>query len=182
MAVFDTRRAACESAEMTTVRNMFGSALLTAALGVVVGLGGCGGTQSDANQPLESPRDSQRHDQAKDRGEKHDEVGMPPTLRAFHDVLAPRWHAKPGPERMADTCKAIPDFRGNADAIATSQQPEGRDPAAWVAGGKQLSDAVTVLESACKSADATSFDAAFGQVHERFHGLLEAGASHDDHH
>ena len=35
---------------------------------------------------------------------------MPPEIAKFHDVLAPRWHAEKGPQRMKDTCAAIPDF------------------------------------------------------------------------
>jgi len=118
-------------------------------------------------------------------GEADEMAAMPPELQKFHAVLAPRWHAKHGPERIADTCGAIAEFRADADALVAAPAPAGRDTAAWSAGGKQLAEAVAGLDATCQAHDAAGFESAFAQVHERFHGLLEAGeprhGDHDDH-
>lgn len=110
-------------------------------------------------------------------GEKH-EMAMPPQIVKFHDTLAPRWHAKPGTQRMTDTCAAMPEFRADASAIAAAQAPPSSDSAAWSTRGKQLSDAVGALEATCKGKDAVAFEPAFERVHSTFHGLMEvAGGS-----
>ena len=49
--------------------------------------------------------------------------GLPPEMQAFHDVLAPRWHAAQGPQRLTDTCSAVPQFKSTADAIAVATPP-----------------------------------------------------------
>jgi hypothetical protein len=183
MAVFDTRPSACESAEMKTARNT----LLIAAL---VAGAGCGGAKRDSSEPLEAARNIQSHDtRSGDPGmgrmgsdEADEMAAMPPELQKFHAVLAPRWHAKHGPERMADTCGALTEFHADADAITAAAAPAGHDADAWSAGGKQLADAVAALDAACKAHDAAGFEPAFARVHERFHGLLEAGEpKHGDH-
>lgn len=154
---------------------------------------GCGGARSDPPAPLEAARSPQRHETRRgDPGNGHmggeaDEMAaMPPELQRFHAVLAPRWHARSGPERIADTCGAITEFRAEADALAAAPPPAGRDAAAWSAGGKQLAESVAGLDAACQAHDAARFEPAFAQVHERFHGLLEASGhgerdDHDDH-
>jgi hypothetical protein len=138
--------------------------------------------------PLEAARNPQSHDTRRARpgedpmGEADEMAAMPPELQKFHAVLAPRWHARRGPERITDTCGAIAEFRADADAVAAAPAPAGRDAAAWSAGGKQLAEAVAGLDAACQAHDAAGFEPAFAQVHERFHGLLEAGEPrHDDH-
>ena len=161
---------------------------------VVLAGSGCGGARSDASAPLEAARNPQSHDTRRvepGEGEGHmgaetdERAAMPPELQKFHAVLAPRWHARRGPDRIADTCGAIGEFRADADAVAAAPAPAGRDTAAWSAGGKQLAEAVAGLDAACQAHDATGFEPAFAQVHERFHGLLEAGeprpGDHDDH-
>jgi hypothetical protein len=75
---------------------------------------------------------------------------------------------------MADTCAAVPELRSRADAIVAAPAPVGRDAAAWELGGKQLAEAAAALEAPCQAHDAAAFEAAFTQVHERFHGVLEA--------
>jgi hypothetical protein len=113
-----------------------------------------------------------------DPGAAH-EKAMPAPLAKFHDTLAPRWHAEHGAKRTADTCAAIPQLRTDADAVAASPAPPGSEAAAWSAGGKQLSEAVAGLDTACKANDAAAFEPAFALVHQRFHGLMEAvGGEH----
>jgi hypothetical protein len=144
---------------------------------------GCGGAKPDSSQPLEAARNTQSHDTRRGdpgmghmgSGEADEMAAMPPELQKFHAVLAPRWHAKHGPERTADTCGAIAEFRAGADAIAAAPAPAGRDADAWSAGGKQLAEAVAALDATCKAHDAAGFEPAFVHVHDRFHGLLEAG-------
>jgi hypothetical protein len=168
------------------------------ALAALAAGSGCGGARSDPSTPLEAARNPQSHETRRGDpgkgamgGEADETAAMPPELQKFHAVLAPRWHAGRGPERIADTCGAIAEFRADADALAAAPAPAGRDAAAWSAGGKQLAEAVAGLDAACQAHDAARFEPAFAQVHERFHGLLEAGepghgedverADHDDH-
>jgi hypothetical protein len=102
------------------------------------------------------------------------EMAMPPELEAFHDVLAPRWHAEKGQKRMDDTCAAVPDFQKDADAIAKATPPRSANADAWTNGTKQLVAAVAGLDTACKGKDLAAFETAFEKVHESFHVLLEA--------
>jgi hypothetical protein len=140
----------------------------------------CGGTsRSDSTKPSDLDQSGQKHDMAH-KGEPG--MGMPPEIARFHDTLAPRWHAKQGPQRMTDTCTAMPQFHADAEAVVASQPPSGGDPAAWSAGGKQLSAAVDALDAACKANDAAGFEPAFERVHEAFHGVMAAaGGKHDEH-
>lgn len=143
----------------------------------------CGANKPDG-EPLETARSGQRHDVGRhapggDAGyagssEAAAMAALPPPVEAFHDALAPRWHAEPGAQRMADTCAAVPELRSRADAIVAAPAPAGRDAAAWELGGKQLAEAAAALEAPCQAHDAAAFEAAFTQVHERFHGVLEA--------
>jgi hypothetical protein len=163
----------------------------TALMAAVAAAVACGGaSKPDSTAPLESARDSQKHEvhtgegghmgHAGGSGEAGEMAGMPPTVAKFHAALAPRWHAKQGPQRMTDTCAAIGELHGDADAIVAAPVPDGGDAAAWSAGAKQLAEAVTVLDGACKASDAAGFETAFAQVHERFHGLTAAaGGEHD---
>lgn len=121
--------------------------------------------------------------------EEHGEMNMPPELKTFHDVLAPRWHAEKGAKRMQDTCAALPDFHSDADALAKSTPPPNTHADTWTTGTKQLVAAVAGLDATCKANDASQFETAFEKVHVSFHGLLEAAGGehgehdeHDDHH
>jgi len=103
---------------------------------------------------------------------------MPPELAKFHDVLAPRWHADKGAQRVTDTCKAIPEFKSNADAVAKATPPRTANADTWTTGTKALVSAVAGLEHVCASPDqAVGFDEAFAKVHESFHKLLEASGA-----
>lgn len=105
---------------------------------------------------------------------------MPPELSKFHDVLAPRWHAEQGPQRMKDTCASVPELHSQADAIATMTPPTGADADTWTTATKALVDAVANLDATCKANDATQFETAFGKVHESFEGLAAASGVHHD--
>lgn len=151
----------------------------------------CGGAATGAKSPDESDARNRQmdhiggdhqmgHGHAGEMG-KHDEETMPPQLARFHDALAPRWHAAPGPQRMADACAAIPEFHHDAEAIAGAAPPSKGDASAWSRGGKQLTAAVAALDATCKNKDAEAFEPAFQRVHETFHGLLEAAGEHEKH-
>ncbi len=107
---------------------------------------------------------------------EHEEMmkTMPPEMGKFHDVLAPRWHAQQGPQRMTDTCAALPDFHANADALAKATPPTTANADTWTNGTRGLVDAVAALDTTCKSNDAAQFEAAFSKVHDAFHALMEA--------
>ena len=101
-------------------------------------------------------------------------AGMPAEMTKFHDVLAPRWHADKSPQRMKDTCAAVPEFRANADAIAKATPPEKANADTWTASTRALVDSINGLETTCKANDSAKFEEAFHKVHESFHGLMAA--------
>jgi hypothetical protein len=156
----------------------------------------CGGAaKSDSTTPLDSARISQNHDMHMGQMGKTGQMGkmgeakemdemaaMPPEVKKFHDTLAPRWHAEHTPQRMTDTCAAIPQFHADADAIAASTPPGGASAADWAANAKQLTEAVAALDATCKASDAAAFEQSFALVHSHFHGLMAAaGDSHEEH-
>ncbi len=160
----------------------------------------CGGT-AKPDSTLDSARTVQKHDtrmghmgQKGEMGEagemghmgkmsEMDEMAaMPPEVKKFHETLAPRWHAEHGPQRMTDTCTALPQLRADAEAILAATPPSGAKPADWSANAQQLADAVAALAATCKTGDATAFEQAFAAVHNHFHGLMAAaGESHEEH-
>ena len=160
---------------MTTARETLLIAVLVA---------GCGGAGQGAGEPLETARSGQKHDTGHGKaheGEHEAEEMATPEIKMFHDALAPRWHAEHGPQRMADTCAAIAEFRGDAEEIAKALPPERADPTEWGAKARRLGDAVTALDAVCKAKDAAQFEPAFAAVHERFHAMLGAGGEHGEH-
>jgi hypothetical protein len=110
--------------------------------------------------------------------EKPPEAPMPPELASFHDVLAPRWHAAQGPERMKDTCDAVPELHTRAEAIATATPPTTANADTWTTATKALVDAVAELSATCTANDAAQFEPAFAKVHESFEGLAAAAGVH----
>lgn len=98
---------------------------------------------------------------------------LTPELQAFHDQLAPRWHAAKGEERRKDSCAAMPEFKTRAAAVQSAAAPATVDAAAWQKAGADLVDTVSKLETACGSSDAAAFDAAFEVVHTSFHHAME---------
>jgi hypothetical protein len=163
---------------MTTARNMV--LILAAWAGAA-----CGGAGQGSTAPLETARDGQKHASGRashDAAGEHGEMaGLPLEVKTFHDALAPRWHAVKGPLRTADTCAAVPELRNDADAIARATPPERANPTDWAAGARQLGDAITALDAACKANDADQFEQAFAAVHQRFHGVMESVDGHGEH-
>jgi hypothetical protein len=162
-------------------------------MGLVIALASaCGGAaKSDSTTPLDSARISQNHDmhtgqmgktgKVGETNEMHEMAALPPEVKSFHDTLAPRWHAEHGPQRMTDTCAAIPQLHAGADAIAAATPPNAARSADWAANAKQLTDAVAALDATCKASDATAFEQAFAVVHDNFHGVMaSAGDGHEE--
>lgn len=120
------------------------------------------------------------HHAAPASGESHEmmqmESHMTPEMRRFHDVLAPRWHAAQGPQRVKDTCAAVGDFRGDAEAIANATPPRGANADTWTTATKQLVAAVDGLAQVCAQGEQPAgFEDAFARVHQAFHAVLAAG-------
>lgn len=142
---------------------------------LVVALAACGGAPGPSG-PLDTAREQQPHAVSPHAapGSEHDALArLPPAVSQFHDVLAPRWHADKGPQRMADTCAAIGDFRSGAQAIAAAEAPAGSDEAAWQQATADLASSVTALDGACKVKDAEAFEPAFERVHASFHRVMD---------
>lgn len=110
-----------------------------------------------------------------DQGHEHGE--LPPAVEAFHEVLSPRWHAEKGDARVKDTCDASGEFATRADALVQLAPPQGADPTRWAATTRELREAVTALDAACKTGDAAGFEPAFHRVHEGFHAVMEAAGA-----
>ena len=104
--------------------------------------------------------------------------GLSPEMWKFHEALAPRWHAAPGPQRMKDTCDAVPQFQADADAIAKATPPTQANADTWTAGTRALVAAVADLATTCNANDTAKFDEAFGKVHDSFHALMAVGGMH----
>ena len=125
-------------------------------------LAACGGKHAESAAP--------------EKHEMHEEH-MPPQLAKFHDTLAPRWHAETGPQRMKDTCAAMPDFTAGVTVIAEAAPPTTADSAKWTNTAADLAAAVSKLDETCKANDATGFESAFKNVHESFHAMLAASGA-----
>lgn len=97
---------------------------------------------------------------ADNAGHKHHD--FPKDVDAFHALLAPIWHARPGKERSQNACAKAPEMEMLAKDIHS-------------ADAKPLVAAITTLKSKCKGKLA-DVDAAFFDVHEAFHQLIDAPA------
>jgi hypothetical protein len=126
----------------------------------------CGGGGKPAPTPVAPSAPAGDH-------AEHHEMKMAPELAGFHDVLKPRWHAPKGEQRMQDTCAAIPQFQTQAESIAKAK-PSSQS--------KELGDAVSALDTACKANDAAVFELAFAKVHDTFHAMMEGGGEHQHGH
>jgi hypothetical protein len=155
----------------------------------VLAAAACGGkkTAPATTTTTTQPAEPHEHEGSGARGEHE---GMTPELTAFHDLLAPLWHAEKGPKRMKDTCAAVPQFKTSADAVAKATPPTKANADTWTQATRALVASVDALETACKTNDNAKFEAAFHNVHEAFHSLmeqaggekLEAGAAKPEEH
>lgn len=79
-------------------------------------------------------------------------------VHAFHEQLAPLWHAPAGKARIDNTCKAAPELARLAAAI------QSRDATA-------LSKAIAQLQQECSN-EPMDIEQAFSAVHDAFHQLI----------
>ena len=79
---------------------------------------------------------------------------------AFHAVLAPIWHARPGPERLPNACAKANELAKLADGIRSTD-------------ASNLVSTIARMQAACAGKQ-DEVDAAFFDVHEAFHHLLDA--------
>ncbi len=76
---------------------------------------------------------------------------------AFHEVLAPLWHARPGPERLPNACAKVGELGRLASEIRSTDATE-------------LVASIAAMKTACQSKG--DVDGAFHDVHEAFHHLI----------
>jgi hypothetical protein len=146
--------------------------LRTLALVLALPLAACGGSDT----PSETPASTGRVPSAEPTlpaGEGAGEHGkLTPELDAFHEVLAPRWHAAAGPARTTDACAAVPDFRTRAEAVKGAAAPAGASASDWAQASEKLVASVGGLDEACKSNDAAKIEPAFSALHDAFHAAM----------
>jgi hypothetical protein len=139
----------------------------------------CGGKKSAPATTTTTSQAEPHEEHAGGEGAEHE--NLTPELTKFHDLLAPLWHAEKGPQRIKDTCAAVPQFRTAADAVAKATPPTKANADTWTTSTRALVASVNDLETACKTNDTAKFDAAFHTVHESFHRLMEqaGGEKHE---
>lgn len=150
---------------------MFRALLLS--FGLFAAAAACGGksapaTSSTATEPAGNPGEAHAHD-------------FPAEMDAFHDKLAPLWHADSGQARIDQTCTATGELDALAATVRDAPPPAGVDAAAWTERGTALVDSITKLSAACGSPDRATFEADFHGVHSAFHGLIELLPATDAH-
>ncbi|MEM6993815.1 MAG: hypothetical protein AAF721_25095 [Myxococcota bacterium] len=120
-------------------------------------------TQADANEPAAAAHEHEgKHE--------HDFSG---SVVAFHDTMAPLWHADAGDARVADTCAAMDDLIGKAQTIRSDAAPDNvADPEAWTAAASELVRVAEALQTTCADSP-PDFDKSFEALHEAFHALVK---------
>lgn len=143
----------------------------------------CGGASADdTTTPTDQAAATPVAGEDPKAGEHGEHAKLTPELDAFHEVLAPRWHAAAGPQRKKDTCAAVAEFKIRASAVASATAPPSVDGTKWSESGAALTASVTSLETACAGTDDKAFDTAFTAVHDRFHAAMElVGGEHGEH-
>ncbi len=95
---------------------------------------------------------------AEEHGHVHHQFAK--DVDAFHAVLAPVWHARPGPERTQDACAKAGEMARLASEIRSTN-------------ATQLVASIPPLKAKCET-DKGGVDAALFDVHEAFHRLIDA--------
>ncbi|AXS80097.1 hypothetical protein [Dechloromonas sp. HYN0024] len=95
--------------------------------------------------------------------EHHHVHRFPKDVDAFHAVLAPIWHSAPGKERLQAACAKA----GQMDVLAKAVRS---------GDAAQLVGAVAALNAQCQT-NSAGVEAAFGDVHDAFHHLIEPRAA-----
>lgn len=144
---------------------MFRAAVLSITIAATAAVAACGGKSAPATT-------SATTEPAGNRGEDH-EHHFPAEMSAFHDKLAPLWHADSGQPRVDATCAATGELDALAASVRDAAPPAGVDAATWSERGTALVDSITKLSAACGSPDRATFEPDFHAVHGAFHGLIE---------
>jgi hypothetical protein len=118
-------------------------------------LAACGGAPAAPATPTGAEAGEHRHHDHDGKGKEHDDSAQPAPVRAFHEALAPLWHADKGPERVVKTCAQAPALKAKAEATSDAD----------------LVAATAALVAECDKAGRPDFEARFAAVHERFHAL-----------
>jgi hypothetical protein len=103
---------------------------------------------------------------------KHEEHehNMPASLHAFHDVLAPLFHAPSGPDRVTSTCAHAAELRDKAAAV----EADTDHGATWKEASTALTVATRDLSAACDADGRPHVEDKLGDVHTRFHAVMES--------
>lgn len=150
---------------------------------LAVALAACGASEPAPAQPTPvTPPAEATPTAAPDHGEAEHSHDFPGAVTAFHDVMAPKWHAEPGPQRQTDTCGAIAGFKDAAAKIGSDPVPEkaAAQEGSWHNAVADLNIAIGGLEAACAADGRAGFADAFHQLHEAFHRLV-ALIGHEKH-
>lgn len=149
---------------------------ILAALALVA----CGGASSPAPQAAATtPAEHGEHNEGKSEHGAH-EHQFPAEVTAFHDVMAPLWHAEAGDARRQGTCDAVAKMSEAARSVEAAQVPAkaAADPSKWHEATAALTLSVEQLGASC-AATAPSFEADFKNVHEKFHALVALIGHHE---
>lgn len=158
---------------------------------------GCGGAPAEPSTGAD-PAAGQGEPHGEHHGEEHghgehggdhaehghkDHPEMTPGMLAFHDVMAPLWHAdEKSPTRFDDTCKAMAEMEKLGAAVGEEPAPEGKDDD-WKAAGEKLVSTLKDLGGVCEATKKDEFQAKFSAVHDAFHVQMElrGGKKHEKH-
>lgn len=92
-------------------------------------------------------------------GHDHMHHNFSKDVDAFHAVLAPVWHARPGSARTQDACDKAGEMARLAQAIRSADV-------------SQLNASINLLKGKCDGGK-DDVDVALYDVHEAFHRLIE---------
>lgn len=137
-------------------------------------LAACGGKSAPATSTATS-EPAGNHD-----GEHHHHK-FPTELGAFHDKLAPLWHADTGQARIDQTCAATGELDALAANVKQAPPPSGVDPIKWGVKADALVESVFKLSAACGDATRATFEPDFERVHSSFHGMIELLPATEEH-
>lgn len=144
---------------------MMRSVLFSIVLISATGAAACGGTSKPATststtEPAGNPSGGHHH-------------SFPAEMGAFHDKLAPLWHADSGQARMDQTCTATGELDELAHEVQDAAPPAGADAGKWSERSAVLTESIVKLSAACGDPTRATFEADFQSVHSAFHGLIE---------
>ena len=133
----------------------------------------CGGKSAPATSTVSS-------EPAGNHGEAHAH-DFPAELGAFHDKLAPLWHADSGQARVDQTCAATGELDALAANVKQAPPPAGVDPIVWGAKADALAESVFKLSAACGESTRATFEPDFEAVHGAFHRMIELLPATEEH-